>query len=115
VKYMLLIYGNPATWDGMTEADYKAHADLIEELTDSGELVATEGLTTADARIVRAPGGATVVTDGPFTEAKEVLAGYYLVDCAGAERATEIAARLPETRLSLVEVRRVMDPDEVGI
>jgi len=115
VKYMLLIYGNQATWDAMGEEDYRAHATLIEELTESGELVATEGLTTLDARTVRAPGGVPVVTDGPFTEAKEVLAGYYLVDCGSLARATEIAGRLPETRLSLVEVRRIMDKAEIGI
>jgi len=115
VKYMLLIYGNQATWDAMVEEDYEAHAGLIEELTESGELLGTEGLTTLKARTVRAPSGVPVVTDGPFTEAKEVLAGYYLLDCDGLERATEIAARLPETRRSLVEVRRIMDKAEMGM
>jgi hypothetical protein len=50
------------------------------------------------------------VTDGPFTEAKEVLAGYYVVDCAGLERAAEIAARLPEAPYSPIEIREHTDP-----
>jgi hypothetical protein len=112
---MLLIYGNQATWDAMVEEDYQAHASLVEELGESGELLGSEGLTTLNARTVRAPNGVPVVTDGPFSEAKEVLAGYYLVDCDSLERATEVAARLPETRRSLVEVRRIMDKAEMGM
>ena len=53
--------------------------------------------------------GVAAVTDGPFTEAKEVLAGYYLLDCS-LERATEIAARLPEARFSPIEIRAFTDP-----
>ena len=71
------------------------HRVLSEELKANGELVDGIGLTTANARVVRVDDGVVAVTDGPFTEAKEVLAGYYVVDCS-LERATEIAARLPE-------------------
>lgn len=110
---MLLIYGNQTTWDALSEGGgdevVAAHAALIKELTESGELVGYEGLTTVDARTVRVRGGVPAVTDGPYAEAKEVLAGYYLVDCAGLERATEIASRVPEAQFSPVEVRRLMD------
>jgi hypothetical protein len=113
VKYMLLIYGNQATWDASLEEEYRevveAHEVLIKELTESGELVAAVGLTIVDARTVQVRDGVPAVTDGPFTEAKEVLAGYYLVDCESIERATEIATRVPEARLDPVEVRRLMD------
>jgi hypothetical protein len=119
VKYLLMIYGSKATWDGWSEADYQTvisgHTALHAELVRTGELVSTEGLTSAGARTVRVRGGLPVVTDGPFTEAKEMLAGYYLVECESLERATEIAGRLPEARFDLVEVRRVMGKAEFGM
>ncbi len=69
--------------------------DLNKELKDSGEFVSAEGLTPpAEARIVRAgKDGKPVVTDGPYAETKEFLAGFWLVECPTAERAYEIAAR----------------------
>lgn len=119
MKYLLMIYGNQATWDSWSDQDLQSvlaeHQRLQVELTASGELVGSSGLTTAGARSVRVTGGIPAVTDGPFTEAKEVLAGYYLVECDSVERATEIAARLPEARYDPVEVRRVMDPAEFGM
>jgi hypothetical protein len=116
VKYLLMIYGNPRTWETLfADPDLllRRHREVIAELTASGELVSTAGLTTADARTVRVRDGAPVVTDGPFTEAKEMLAGYYLVDCAGLERATEIAAKLPEAPYSPIEIRLQFDPQAV--
>jgi hypothetical protein len=113
MKYMLLIYGNTETWgalgaEGM-DSVYDAHRKLFEEMKANGEFVASDGLTTAGARVVRVQDGVPAVTDGPFTEAKEVLAGYYLVDCS-LERATELAAKLPEARFSPIEVRALTDP-----
>jgi hypothetical protein len=110
---MLLIYGNDTTWAALSRMGHdkvmRAHDEVIKELTESGELVGFNGLTVAGARTVRPRDGVPVVTDGPFTEGKELLAGYYLIDCATVERATELAARLPEARLSPVEVRQIMD------
>jgi hypothetical protein len=115
VKYMLLIYGNQETWDALDavgmEAVWSRHRELMAELKASGEFVAADGLTTADARVVRIQDGVPAVTDGPFSEAKEVLAGYYLVDCS-LERATELAARLPEAPYSPIEVRALTEPYE---
>lgn len=112
---MLLIYGNEATWDTVygerRDQVMRGHDALIKELTESGELVGFAGLTTANARTVRVSDGVAAVTDGPFAEAKEILAGYYLIDCDSAERATELAARIPEAELSPVEVRQLMDVD----
>lgn len=116
MKYMVLIYGNQATWDALgTRMDEveRAHRAVQEELTASGELVGTQALSTVGARTVRVQDGVPAVTDGPFTEAKELLAGYYLVDCASRDRAVEIAGRLPEAPYSPIEVRRVMGDDEV--
>jgi hypothetical protein len=113
MKYMLLIYGNTETWDSLhaegIDQVLDQHRKLGEELKANGELVDGIGLTTANARVVRVNDGVPAVTDGPFTEAKEVLAGYYVVDCS-LDRATEIAARLPEARFSPIEVRALTDP-----
>ena len=119
VKYMMLIYGNDETWqriydgDKASDALMSAHRELTEQLIASGEYVSSQGLTVEAARTVRVRDGVPAVTDGPFSEAKEVLAGFYLVDCARVERATEIAALVPEAALDLVEVRRVMDPADM--
>lgn len=115
MKYMLLIYGNDETWDTLhaegIEGVLDQHRVLAEELKANGELVDGIGLTTTNARVVRVRDGVPAITDGPFTEAKEVLAGYYIVDCS-AERATEIAARLPEAPYSPIEIREFTDPME---
>jgi hypothetical protein len=65
------------------------------ELEESGELVETRGLVApVHTRRVRLQNGAPVVTDGPYAETQEVLAGYWVVECESIDRATEIAARL---------------------
>ena len=83
--------------DQWTPADIKAHVDfqltLNQELLDKGELVDAQGLA-APAKFVTFDGvGSPVVTDGPFPESKELLAGYRMVDVESEARALEIAAR----------------------
>jgi hypothetical protein len=103
MKYMLMMHapkakGDWAVGDWSPEA-LKAHLDFMmrlhQDLTQAGELVGAEGLAgPGEAKVVRASnGGAPAVTDGPFPEAKEFLAGFWIVDCDGAQRAYEIAAR----------------------
>lgn len=88
------------------------------ELTESGELAGGDGLAPpSEAKIVRAGSdGSPVVTDGPFPETKEFLAGWWIVDVESAERAYEIAAETsaapgPDGKpMNMdMEVRRVMD------
>jgi hypothetical protein len=58
---------------------------------------------------VRVRGGVPAVTDGPYVEAKEFLAGFYVVDCEGVERANALAAQIPDAQYTAVEVRPVME------
>jgi hypothetical protein len=108
---MLLIYNNPAVIEAMPEAErnqiFGDVDQIMSELTASGELVGGEALAQ-QARTVRVRDGIPAVTDGPFAEAKEQLAGFLTVDCDGIERAVEIAARWPDAKLWAMEVRPVM-------
>ncbi len=113
MKYMILINASQQDYDAMagrpaseqpgwTPADFAAMGAFMEsfnrELAESGELVDTRGLTApAHARRIQLQGGVPVVTDGPYPEAEEVLAGYWIVDCDSFDRATQIAAGLADT------------------
>jgi hypothetical protein len=103
MKFMLMMHAKRGKGDweigNWPPAAIKAHIDFMiglnKELTESGEFVGAEGLAgPGEARIVRAAkDGSPVVTDGPYPEAKEFLAGYWIVDCQDAKRAYAIAAR----------------------
>ena len=129
MKYMLLqgygVDGVPPinTW---TPGEIKAHIDfqiqLNQELTDNGEFVDAQGLAWPDqAKFVVSDGESLpVITDGPFPESKEFLAGYRLVDVATPERAIEIAARVSAAPgpggvaiKQQIEVREVQGPPDV--
>lgn len=117
MKYLMLIYNTPAAGPDLdAQARLQGHITLFKELDASGTVLSSAALGDGSGvRTMRlaAHGGAPAVTDGPFLEAKELLAGYYLVDCASVERATQIAALIPEAALDLVEVRRVLDPADM--
>ena len=125
MKYLLMIYSNPRTWGhpiflrtdealAMTDEQraelFGEFESLLTEISESGELVGAQALADPLAsRAVRVRGGERVVTDGPFVESKEQLAGYFVVDCVTPERAEEIASRFPDARFAGVEVRPLMD------
>jgi hypothetical protein len=125
VKYLVMIYGNPLNWEhpmflhdpgflALPEeerAEVARQADeLRTEMMRSGEFVV--GVALADPALtkhVRGRDGVPVTTDGPYLEAKEQLAGYFVLDCETPERAAELAARFPDARFAAVEVRPIMD------
>lgn len=112
MKYMLMIYNNPAGWEAEGLLDeVMADVDaLMAELTESGEMIGGQALADpVNSRTVRVRDGIPAVTDGPYLEAKEYLAGYCLLECETEERALEIAARWPDARLNAVELRPIMD------
>jgi hypothetical protein len=112
VRYLLLIYHNAAQRSSETEVAelVRQHAALHSELVDAGVLVSAAPLSEpAESITVKVRDGAPAVTDGPYLESKEHLAGYYLVDCS-RERALEIAGRIPCGRDGAIEVRPVDEP-----
>ena len=109
MKYMILTYASQRDYDALggkatggpawSAADFAALGEFMasfnSDLAESGELVETRGLAApVHTRRIRLQGGVPVVTDGPYAETQEVLAGYWVVDCESFDRATEIAARL---------------------
>jgi len=114
VKYILLIYQNPATWETFSEDERNRVmaevGDIMGELEQTGEWVGGEGLADpSNTKTVRVRDGIPAVTDGPFIEAKEQLAGYCIVECESPDRAVEIAARWPDARYWAMEVRPLME------
>jgi hypothetical protein len=112
MKYMILINASQQDYDAMTGRpsseqpgwtpdDFAALGAFMEsfnqDLAESGELVDTRGLTApAHARRIQLQEGVPVVTDGPYAEAEEVLAGYWIVECDSFDRATQIASQLTD-------------------
>jgi hypothetical protein len=110
MKYMILVYGSQQDYDSMagrgahdrpvwSAEEFAALGAFMEsfnkDLAESGELVETRGLTApVHARRIQLRNGVPVVTDGPYAESQEVLAGYWIVECDSFDRATEIAAAL---------------------
>jgi hypothetical protein len=114
VKYMLLIYSNPESWASLSaeqrEGMSRAHESLTRELSEQGLLVSAAGLADPiTSRTVSVRDDTTTTTDGPYAEAKEHLAGFYLVECDTIDQAIGYAARMPDAKYVAVEVRPVMD------
>ncbi len=120
MKYMIAMFGDQATMVETRSTEWiksmiRFMTDLDQELADSGERVDSVGLADpTQAKTVRFEQGVPVPTDGPFAEAKESLAGYYLVDVEEEARALAIASKIVAFIEGPVEVRQVMDapPEE---
>jgi hypothetical protein len=114
-QYMLLVYEqevDPAE-QAEREAVTSALVELHRGLREAGVLVGVQRLhPTQSARSVRVRGGETEIVDGPFAVTKEVLAGYYVLECADLDEAVEHATRMPMAPWATLEVRPVMAADE---
>jgi hypothetical protein len=114
-QYMLLVYHEEVDPAEQAEREKVTPAlvELHRSLREAGLLVGVQRLhSTESATSVRVRDGETQITDGPFAVTKEVLAGYYVLDCADLDEAIKHAARLPMAAFSTVEVRPVVPPDE---
>jgi hypothetical protein len=114
MRYMLLIYSDPSAWANLDAAQgeqmMKDYYAFTQRIVDTGELVAGDPLQGLDtATTIRVRDGKTTSTDGPFAETKEVLGGYYIVDVADLDRATALAAEIPDARWGSVEVRPIQE------
>ncbi|HSK27815.1 MAG TPA: YciI family protein [Jiangellales bacterium] len=116
MKYILLSYGTQDDWDAGREYQQQPDAadrqygpadDVAQPLIDSGEFVYAAGLADpSHTQTVELRDGQTVVTDGPYAEAKEVLVSFGIVDVASHDRAVEIAAQMSQV-FGRVELRPI--------
>jgi hypothetical protein len=118
VKYVVLMYSDPAQTKAMSPADRdvvaRRHEALRAELTASGELLNGAGLAyPEDTTTIRRRNGGAVTGDGPLTRGDEQLTAYYLIDCADRDRARAIAGSVLDFHVTAVEVRHVHD--SVGV
>lgn len=107
MKYVCLVYGEEKDIAAMTDDCCLAYD---QSLRASGRCLASEALLPVhSAKSVRVRDGKLTVRDGPFTETKECLAGFYLIDAADMEEAVQMAAEIPPAQVGTVEVRPVRE------
>ena len=119
MKYLLLIYDQESRWQELSQAERAAtlgeYFQLSGDLAAAGKLCGGEELQpVASASTLRVRGGRTLVTDGPFAEAREQLGGFYLVEASDLDDALAIAARIPASRTGAIEVRPVVPHELPG-
>jgi hypothetical protein len=110
MRYLCLIHLDPHELAALPAPELNAlnaaHLDLNDDLRRSGHFLIAEALDPPPvASCVRIRNGKRVVTDGPFAETKEMVAGFYVIEARDMDEATDIASRIPAARLGTVEVR----------
>ena len=107
MKYLCLVYGIESTLDALPVAECVEYLDVLRE---RNQCIAAEALQPVQtATTVRVRDGKVSVTDGPFAETKEQLAGFYLVNARDLNEAIQIAAQIPPVRVGSIEVRPIRE------
>jgi hypothetical protein len=107
MKYLCLVYLEP---DKFTAVPDRECFNCSDDLKKQGLLLSAEPLFPAEtAKTLRIRSGRVAITDGPFAETKEQLAGFYLIDAANHDEAMQIAAKIPPARAGSIEVRPVRE------
>ena len=107
MKYLCLVYAEESALADVADTECKAYSDV---LIESGQRLAAEALQPVHtATTVRVRNGEVSVTDGPFAETKEQLAGFYLIDARDLNDAIRIASKIPPARVGSIEVRPVRE------
>jgi len=107
MKYLCLVYMEEKTLDAVPDSECMAYG---ESLRKSGRYIAAEALQRVDtATTVRVRDARVSLTDGPFAETKEQLAGFYLIDAKDLDEAVQVAAKIPPARVGSIEVRPVRE------
>ena len=114
MKFMLMIHGSEQADGRRTEPEVKQivgqHMRVAQDLRAAGKMVHGERLRSqAEATRLRTKAGQIQLTDGPFAETKEVVGGFYLIDCASKAEAIEWASKLPIREEGFIEVRPIWE------
>ncbi len=105
MKYLCLVYAEERLLEAVPDTECVAYDEALRE---SGQCVGSEALQPVHtATTVRVRDGKASVTDGPFAETKEQLAGFYLVEAADLDEAIQLAAKIPPARVGSIEVRPI--------
>ncbi len=116
MRFMMIMHPDPKAYDGDGIPDLENVEKMTrynKALSDAGVMLTADGLHRPhDGFRVRFAGGKPTVTDGPFTESKEVIGGYWIIQCRSREEAVEWARRIPANERDMVEVRQLFDMDE---
>lgn len=105
MKYLCMVYLDEKLLDSLPDSECQAYDDSLQK---SGHRIAAEALQRVEtATTVRVRNGRTTLTDGPFAETKEQLAGFYLIDARDLDEAVQIAAKIPPAKVGSIEVRPV--------
>lgn len=120
MKFLLMVYTDPVLMDALPEGEYerlmRGCLQKADELRAAGVLLDSQQLEEpVTARSLRTRNGSTAVLDGPFAEAKEVFAGFNLIEAADIDEAVRIAHSFPWSRTGSIEVRPVRDLDSVRV
>jgi hypothetical protein len=115
MKYLCLVYLSAENWNACSDSACAAYAGRLQ---DNGKLIDGKPLHPVHtATTVRVRNGQTTITDGPFAETKEALAGFYLIEARDLNEAIQIASKIPPAKHGSIEVRPtrelVVDPAEI--
>lgn len=106
MRYVLLIYSSETLTQKERAAIMQAHPRFLQEVQQRGLLTGGAALhPTSSATTVRVRNGKTMITDGPFAETKEQLAGLYVLNCRDLDEALAMAAHVPDVEVGSIEVR----------
>jgi hypothetical protein len=109
MKYLCLVYLSEENWSACPDSDCFAY---VQKLSATGQMVAGEALhAIGTATTVRVRNGQTMISDGPFAETKEHLAGFYMIDAQDLNAAIQIAGHIPPAKYGSIEVRPVRTLD----
>ena len=113
MKYMLLVYHNEQHFSALGEATHAAMLEesirLAREITAGKQCLAAPLQPTSTATCVQVRNNKPVITDGPYAETHEQLAGYFLIDAQNLDGAIAIATRVPGARIGTIEIRPIRD------
>jgi hypothetical protein len=113
MRFLFLIHGDEAAEAALGADERRAiveqHMQFAGALRERGQLVLGDALAGSDVSAVVRPGRTPLVTDGPFSTTKEVVGGFYVIECGTRDEALELAGRIPESPGAAVEVLQIAD------
>ena len=120
MKYLCLIYLDEKMLGAIPEKEMdrlnKGHLELNEELLKSGHFIEAEALQpSSTSTCIRVRNGRTTLTDGPYAETKEMVAGFYFIEARDLNEAIQVASRFPSAPLGTVEIRPCRDLVVAGV